>query len=92
MWRSNFNNKRKCFILIGIGVGKTSLLNIIFNEEERKIDYSSKSETKFPIIIIEKKIGIEYIYFYIIGSNLFDINCFDEDISQKKDIIKLKSN
>ena len=87
--------KENGFILIGkTGVGKTSLLNIIFNEEKGKVGYSSSSETKISnYYCMKEKTGLEYIYFCIVDTpGLFDTNGFDADLSQKKDIMKLISN
>ena len=60
--------KENGFILIGkTGVGKTSLLNVIFGEEKGKVGYTSKSETSSSNYYCSKeKIRSEYIYFYII--------------------------
>ena len=84
--------KENGFILIGkTGVGKTSLLNVIFKEEIGKVGHSSKSETKDSnyYCMKYKKENIK-IYFCIIDTpGLYDSDGFDADINQKKDIKKL---
>jgi putative ribosome biogenesis GTPase RsgA len=48
--------KENGFILIGkTGVGKTSLLNVIFGEEKGKVGYTSKQKQTLLIIIVQKK-------------------------------------
>ena len=69
--------KENGFILIGkTGVGKTSLLNIIYKENIGKVGYSSHSETKVSKdYYIKEKIGNENIYFCIIDTpGLYDIS------------------
>ena len=86
--------KENGFILIGkTGVGKTSLLNIIFGEEVGKVGYSSKSETsQSNFYCIKEKTIIDFKYFCIIDTpGLYDSRGFDVDINQKKDIQNLIS-
>ena len=82
------------FILIGkTGVGKTSLLNVIYGDEVGKVGHSSKSETKMSnYYCIKEKVNNEIIYFCIIDTpGLYDTHGIDVDINQKKDIQKLIS-
>ena len=84
--------KENGFILIGkTGVGKTSLLNVIFGYEVGKVGHSTKSETtKSNYYCMKEKIKNEIIYFCIIDTpGLYDTNGVDVDINQKKDIQKL---
>ena len=86
--------KENGFILIGkTGVGKTSLLNVIFGEEKGKVGYTSKSETSSSNYYCTKnKIGSEYIYFCIIDTpGLYDTQGGDIDKIQKQEIMKLIS-
>ena len=86
--------KENGFILIGkTGVGKTSLLNVIFGEEKGKVGYTSKSETSSSNYYCSKeKIGSEYIYFCIIDTpGLYDTQGRDIDKTQKQEIMKLIS-
>ena len=69
--------KENGFILIGkTGVGKTSLLNIIYGNNVGKVGYSTNSETVISTeYYIKKKIGNEFIYFCIIDTpGLYDTN------------------
>lgn len=80
------------FILVGkTGVGKTSLLNVIFEDEVGKVGHSSKSETKKSnYYCIKEKLNKEIIFFCVIDTpGLYDTNGIDDDINQKKDIQKL---
>ena len=86
--------KENGFILIGkTGVGKTSLLNVIFGKEKGKVGYTSKSETSSSNYYCSKeKIGSEYIYFCIIDTpGLYDTQGGDIDKIQKQEIMKLIS-
>jgi len=86
--------KENGFILIGkTGVGKTSLLNVIFGEEKGKVGYTSKSETSSSNYYCSKeKIDSEYIYFCIIDTpGLYDTQGGDIDKIQKQEIMKLIS-
>jgi GTP-binding protein EngB required for normal cell division len=69
--------KENGFILIGkTGVGKTSLLNLIYGNNIGKVGYSTNSETKISTeYYIKKKIGSEFIYFCLIDTpGLYDTN------------------
>ena len=80
------------FILIGkTGVGKTSLLNVIYGDEIGKVGHSSKSETKMSnYYCIKEKVNNEIIYFCIIDTpGLYDTHGIDADINQKKRYSKI---
>ena len=67
--------KENGFILIGkTGVGKTSLLNLIYGNNVGKVGYSTNSETKISTeYYIKNKIGDKFIYFCIIDTpGLYD--------------------
>ena len=84
--------KENGFILLGkTGVGKTSLLNILVNNEVGKVGHSSKSETKVSNFYCYKEIiNNELIYYCIIDTpGLYDTNGVEADINQKKDIQNL---
>ena len=86
--------KENGFILIGkTGVGKTSLLNIIFGKQIGKVGHTSKSETKFSnFYCIKENIQDEIVYFCIVDTpGLYDCEGFDVDKEQKTQIIKLIS-
>ncbi len=87
--------KENGFILLGkTGVGKTSLLNVIFGKEIGKVGHTTKSETKYSNYYCSKiEIENEIIFFCIIDTpGLYDTNGIEKDINQKKDIQKLISN
>ena len=86
--------KENGFILIGkTGVGKTSLLNIMYKENIGKVGYSSHSETKVSKdYYIKEKIGNENIYFCIIDTpGLYDTEGEEKDNSQKYQLNSLIS-
>ena len=86
--------KENGFILIGeTGVGKTTLLNLIYGDNIGKVGYSTKSETKKSnYYCIKEKVNSEDIYFCIIDTpGLFDTNGIEEDKKQKEDIQNLIS-
>ena len=86
--------KENGFILLGkTGVGKTSLLNVIYNNNIGKVGYSSQSETKTSnYYCIKEKTESEIIYFCIIDTpGLYDTNGFDIDKNQKNEIMKIIS-
>ncbi len=88
-------SKENGFILIGkTGVGKTSLLNVIFGKAIGKVGYTSKSETKTSnFYCIKENIQGEIVYFCIVDTpGLYDCDGFDVDKEQKMQIIKLISN
>ena len=69
--------KENGFILIGkTGVGKTSLLNLIYGNNVGKVGYSTNSETKISTeYYIKKKTGKDFIYFCLIDTpGLYDTN------------------
>ena len=77
--------KENGFILIGkTGVGKTSLLNLIYGNNIGKVGYSTNSETKISTeYYIKKKIGSEFIYFCLIDTpGLYDTNGEEIDTIQ----------
>ena len=85
-------SKENGFILIGkTGVGKTSLLNIIFGKTIGKVGYTSKSETKLSnYYCIKENIQGEIVYFCIVDTpGLYDCDGLDADKEQKVEIIKL---
>lgn len=86
--------KENGFILIGkTGVGKTSLLNVIYGDEVGKVGHSSKSETKQSnYYCVKEFFQDEIIYFSIIDTpGLYDTQGVDVDINQKRDIQLLVS-
>ena len=86
--------KENGFILIGkTGVGKTSLLNVIYGNEVGKVGHTSKSETKQSnYYCVKEFFQNEIIYFSIIDTpGLYDTQGVDVDINQKKDIQLLVS-
>ena len=86
--------KENGYILIGkTGVGKTSLLNVIYGEKVGTVGYSSQSETKqSTFYCIKEKIGSDYIYFSIVDTpGLYDTNGKESDKRQKEQIMKLIS-
>ena len=86
--------KENGYILIGkTGVGKTSLLNILYGENIGIVGYSSKSETNVSnYYCIKDNIDSDYIYFCIVDTpGLYDTNGREKDKGQKEDIIKLVS-
>ena len=86
--------KENGFILIGkTGVGKTSLLNIMYKENIGKVGYSSHSETKVSKdYYIKEKIGNENIYFCIIDTpGLYDTEGEEKDNNQKYQLNSLIS-
>ena len=86
--------KENGFILLGkTGVGKTSLLNIILGKDIGKVGYSSNSETYkttcyYKMEIIENN---KYYFTIIDTPGLYDTNGLDNDLEQKKDMLKLIS-
>ena len=79
------------FVLIGkTGVGKTSLLNLLYGSDIGKVGYSSQSETtETKYYCLKGKIGEDTFYFSIIDTpGLYDTNGKDIDKLQKKDILK----
>ena len=88
-------SKGNSFILLGkTGVGKTSLLNILYGKNVGKVGYSTLSETKKSnYYCIKEKIDNEYIYFSIIDTpGLCDTQGNEADELQKKEIMVLISN
>lgn len=86
--------KENSFILLGkTGVGKTSLLNIIYGEEIGKVGHTTLSETKNSnYYCIKEKINNQYIYFCIIDTpGLYDTGGVEVDEKQKKEIMSLIS-
>ena len=86
--------KENGFILIGkTGVGKTTLLNLIYKDNVGKVGHSTKSETiKSNYYCIKEKVKSDDIYFCIIDTpGLFDTNGIKEDTKQKEDIKNLIS-
>ena len=86
--------KENGYILIGkTGVGKTSLLNILYGKDIGKVGYSSKSETSFSnYYCIKEKIGEEYHYFCLVDTpGLYDTNGAEADKNQKQEIMRLVS-
>lgn len=86
--------KENGFILIGkTGVGKTTLLNLIYGDNIGKVGYSTESETKKSnYYCIKEKVNSEDIYFCIIDTpGLFDTNGIEKDKKQKEDIQNLIS-
>ena len=86
--------KENGFILIGkTGVGKTSLLNVLFGDDIGKVGYTSNSETKESnFYCIKETVNNNFIYFCIIDTpGLYDTDGVDVDINQKKDIQQLIS-
>ena len=87
--------KENSFILLGkTGVGKTSLLNVIFGKDIGKVGHTTLSETKEPnYYCLKEKINDENIYFCIIDTpGLYDTRGFEVDEIQKKEIMTLISN
>lgn len=87
--------KENSFILLGkTGVGKTSLLNVLYNKDIGKVGHTSLSETKdSKYYCIKEKIGNKIEYFCIIDTpGLFDTGGKEEDVRQKKEIMQLISN
>jgi len=87
--------KENSFILLGkTGVGKTSLLNIIYGKDIGKVGHTSLSETKISnYYCIKEKINNKNEYFCIIDTpGLYDTGGKEADEKQKKEIIQLISN
>ena len=80
--------KENGFILIGkTGVGKTTLLNILYGANVGKVGYSSISETsESKNYYIKYKNNNEIVYFSLIDTpGLYDTNAeLEDDIHQKK--------
>ena len=86
--------KENGFILLGkTGVGKTSLLNLIYKDKIGKVGCSLQSETKNSnYYCIKEKTSSETIYFCIIDTpGLYDSEGREEDKKQKNEIIQLIS-
>jgi GTP-binding protein EngB required for normal cell division len=86
--------KNNSFILIGkTGVGKTSLLNIIYGKDIGKVGHSSLSETQnCNYYCIKEKANGQNIYFCIIDTpGLYDTKGFKFDEKQKREIMELIS-
>ena len=103
--KSNTNNiltneeilkaKENSFILLGkTGVGKTSLLNVIYGKDIGKVGHTSLSETKISkYYCIKEKINKKNEYFCIIDTpGLCDTEGKEADEKQKKEIMQLISN
>ena len=87
-------SKENGFILLGkTGVGKTSLLNIIFGQNVGKVGYTSKSETnKSNYYCIKEKVGLDYKYYCVVDTpGLYDTNTIEADNVQKRELMKLIS-
>ena len=86
--------KENSFILLGkTGVGKTSLLNIIYGKDIGKVGHTTLSETKdSKYYCIKEKIDNQFIYFCIIDTpGLYDTQGNEADELQKKEVMKLIS-
>ena len=86
--------KENGFILLGkTGVGKTSLLNIIYGKDIGKVGHTSLSETKnSKYYCIKEKVDNKFIYYCIIDSpGLCDTQGNEADELQKKAVMKLIS-
>ena len=86
--------KENSFILLGkTGVGKTSLLNIIYDKAIGKVGHSSLSETKDSnYYCIKVEIENQNNYFCIIDTpGLYDTGGIKVDEIQKREIMKLIS-
>ena len=87
--------KENSFILLGkTGVGKTSLLNVIYGMDIGKVGHTSLSETKnSKYYCIKEKTDNKFIYFCIIDTpGLYDTQGNEVDELQKKEVMKLISN
>ena len=87
--------KENSFILLGkTGVGKTSLLNVIYGKEAGKVGLELKAETdKSCCYYIKENIDNKYIYFCIIDTpGLFDTRGRETDQQHKKELMKLISD
>ena len=86
--------KENSFILLGkTGVGKSSLLNIIYGKDIAKIGHTTLSETKnSKYYCIKEKINEEIFYFCVIDTpGLYDTRGVEADSKQKNEIISLIS-
>ena len=82
--------KENSFILLGkTGVGKTSLLNIIYGKDIGKVGHTTLSETKdSKYYCIKEKIDNQFIYFCIIDTpGLYDTQGNEADELQKKEVM-----
>ena len=87
--------KENSFLLIGkTGVGKTSLLNVIYGGEIGKVGHTTLAETKNSnYYCIKEKIDNKFIYFSIIDTpGLYDTQGNEADELQKREIMALISN
>ena len=87
--------KENSFILLGkTGVGKTSLLNVIYGKDVGKVGYSMLSETnESKFYCIKEKIKDKFLYFCIIDTpGLCDVGGKEIDEKQKKELMKVLSN
>ena len=73
--------KDKGYILIGkTGVGKTSLLNILYGRNVGNVGYSSQSETKKSNYYCIKEKIVDYNYFCLVDiPGLYDTDGREKD-------------
>ena len=87
--------KENSFILLGkTGVGKTSLLNIIYGKDIGKVGHTSLAETKDSnCYYIRERKDNQNIYICIVDTpGLYDTRGVEVDEKQKKEIMKLISS